>query len=64
MKISYVRYLKFPQQNPIKELVQDRCMRLSCAKCKMSVSKSPQYDHLCKISVCGCLVQDLCIRIL
>ena len=44
--------------------------RSACAKsvyedllCKMSVSRSPRilYDHLCRISVCGSLVQDLSV---
>ena len=53
--------------------MQDRCMRISCARClcqdllsKTTCARSLYailYDHLCKISVCGSLAQDLCARI-
>ena len=69
-----------PQQDPVGALVQDRCMRISCARCLCQdlltcarylyaslfcISLCQDlcirifYDHLCKISVCGSLVQDL-----
>ena len=66
-----------PKPNPVGALVQDRCMRISCARClcqdllsKTTCARSLYailYDHLCKISVCGSLAQDvvrdLCMRI-
>ena len=54
-----------PQQDPKGTLVQDRCMRISCARSlyavlsRTSCARSLYVDLLC-ISLC----QDLCIRIL
>ena len=53
-------------QNPVVPLLQDVFVRISASAaayaglflCKMTVSRSPQYDYLCKISV------DLLRRIL
>ena len=54
-----------PHQDPVQALVQDLCMRISCARClcqdllsKTTCARSLYADLLC-ISLC----QDLCLRI-
>ena len=55
-----------PQQDPVGAVVQDGCMRISCARClcqdplsKTTCARSLYADLLC-VSLC----QDPCIRIL
>ena len=55
-----------PQQDPFGALVQDRCMRISCARCLCQdlLSRSCRstcarslYEDLCEMSVAGSLHQ-------
>ena len=52
-----------PEQDPVGLLVQNLCMRISRAYLCVRISCIRiLYAHLCKISVCGSLVQDLSVR--
>ena len=64
-RISCARCLcaRSPQQDPVGLLVQDHCMRISCAYLCVRLCIRILFVHLCKISVCGSLVQDLSVRI-
>ena len=47
-----------PQQDPVGALVQDRCIRISCARCVCQVLLS---KRLLVQDLCGSLVQDLSV---
>ena len=50
-----------PQQDPVGALVQDRCIRISCARC-LCQDLLGSCRNTCAKSACGSLVQDLSVR--